>query len=76
MDEVRGKLRANHYSIRTETAYVGWILRFIRANHLRHPREMGGPEVEQFLTHLAVRGNVAANAGLSRVFSWEQLMAD
>ncbi|MCX7033044.1 MAG: integron integrase [Arenimonas sp.] len=61
MDEVRGKLRANHYSIRTETAYVGWILRFIRANQLRHPREMGGPEVETFLTHLAVRGNVAAS---------------
>jgi integron integrase len=61
MDEVRGKLRANHYSIRTEAAYVGWILRFIRANRLRHPREMGGPEVEMFLTHLAVRGNVAAS---------------
>ena len=61
MDEVRGKLRANHYSLRTEAAYVGWILRFIRANRLRHPREMGGPEVEQFLTHLAVRGNVAAS---------------
>lgn len=61
MDEVRGKLRANHYSIRTETAYVGWILRFIRANRLRHPQEMGGPEVETFLTHLAVRGNVAAS---------------
>jgi integron integrase len=61
MDAVRGKLRANHYSIRTETAYVGWILRFIRANRLRHPQEMGGPEVEAFLTHLAVRGNVAAS---------------
>ena len=61
MDEVRGKLRANHYSLRTEAAYVGWILRFIRANRLRHPREMGGAEVEMFLTHLAVRGNVAAS---------------
>ena len=61
MDAVRGKLRANHYSIRTEAAYIGWILRFIRANHMRHPREMGGPEVERFLTYLAVRGNVAAS---------------
>ena len=61
MNEVRGKLRANHYSLRTEAAYVGWILRFIRANRLRHPREMGGAEVEMFLTHLAVRGNVAAS---------------
>ena len=61
MDAVRGKLRANHYSIRTETAYVGWILRFIRANRMRHPKDMGGPEVESFLTLLAVRGNVAAS---------------
>ena len=28
---------------------------------MRHPSEMGGVEVEQFLTHLAVRGKVAAS---------------
>ena len=61
LEAVRGKLRANHYSIRTETAYVWWIWRFIRANRMRHPREMGGAEVEMFLTHLAVRGKVAAS---------------
>jgi len=61
LEAVRGKLRANHYSIRTETAYVGWIWRFIRANRMRHPRELGGAEVEMFLTHLAVRGKVAAS---------------
>ena len=61
LDAVRGKLRANHYSIRTETAYLGWIRRFIRANRMRHPREMGGAEVEMFLTYLAVRGKVAAS---------------
>ncbi|MFM2324954.1 MAG: hypothetical protein RL244_1833, partial [Pseudomonadota bacterium] len=27
----------------------------------RHPRDMGAPEVEAFLTHLAVEGNVAAS---------------
>ena len=61
LEAVRNKLRANHYSLRTETAYVGWIRRFIKANRMRHPRELGGPEVEMFLTHLAVRGNVAAS---------------
>ncbi|MBW8366768.1 MAG: integron integrase [Arenimonas sp.] len=61
LEAVRGRLRANHYSIRTETAYVGWIWRFIRANQMRHPRELGGAEVEMFLTHLAVRGKVAAS---------------
>ena len=61
LEAVRGKLRANHYSLRTEVVYVGWIRRFIKANRMRHPRELGGPEVEMFLTHLAVRGKVAAS---------------
>lgn len=60
MDEVRRRLRVKHYSLRTEQAYMAWIRRFIRANHKRHPRDMGGPEVERFLTGLAVEGNVAS----------------
>jgi len=61
MDEVRRRLRVKHYSVRTEKAYVGWIRRFILANGKRHPREMGAPEVEAFLTRLAVEGDVAAS---------------
>ncbi|MEO8305157.1 MAG: integron integrase, partial [Betaproteobacteria bacterium] len=49
-----------HYSIRTEQAYVDWIKRFIRFHGKRHPIELGASEVEAFLTHLAVDGNVAA----------------
>ena len=49
-----------HYSIRTEAQYVQWIRRFILFHDKRHPREMGAREVEAFLTHLAVDGNVAA----------------
>ncbi len=58
-DEVRRKLRLRHYSVRTERAYLGWMRRFILANGRRHPREMGGPEVERFLSLLAMRGKVA-----------------
>ena len=29
LDQVRGKLRVKHYSIRTERAYVDWIKRYI-----------------------------------------------
>lgn len=50
-----------HYSLRTEQVYVGWILRFIRFHGRRHPREMGAPEVEAFLSSLAVEGRVAAS---------------
>ena len=60
LDQVRGRLRVKHYSLRTEQAYVGWIRRFILANAKRHPRDMGAAEVEAFLTSLATHGKVAA----------------
>ncbi|HEX7348063.1 MAG TPA: integron integrase [Rhodanobacteraceae bacterium] len=61
LGEVRARLRFKHYSLRTEQAYLGWIRRFILASGRRHPREMGGPEVERFLSDLAVHGSVAAS---------------
>ena len=61
LDQVRGKIRLKHYSIRTEQAYLDWIKRFIRHFDKRHPRELGADEVEAFLTHLAVAGRVAAS---------------
>ena len=61
LDQVRGKIRLKHYSLRTEQAYLDWIKRFIRHHGKRHPREMGAAEVEAFLTHLAVAGRVAAS---------------
>ena len=61
LDQVRDVIRRLHYSIRTEQAYVDWIRRFILFHGKRHPAEMGAPEVEAFLTHLAVQGKVAAS---------------
>jgi integron integrase len=61
LDQVRDTIRTRHYSYRTEEAYVGWIRRFILFHHKRHPAEMGKPEIEQFLTELAVKRNVAAS---------------
>ncbi|HKZ82741.1 MAG TPA: integron integrase [Anaerolineae bacterium] len=61
LDQVRDVLRLKHYSIRTEDSYVDWIRRFILFHKKRHPKDMGRAEVEAFLTHLAVEGNVAAS---------------
>ncbi|MEZ5581927.1 MAG: integron integrase [Candidatus Competibacteraceae bacterium] len=61
LDQVRAKIRLKHYSIRTEQAYVDRIRRFVLFHDKRHPTEMGVTEVEAFLTHLAVRGKVAAS---------------
>ena len=61
LDQVRGKLRVKHYSIRTEQTYVDWIKRYILFHGKRHPKDMGARDVEAFLTHLAVAGKVAAS---------------
>jgi len=53
LDQLRERLRYRHYSLSTEKLYVYWARFFIRFHGLRHPREMGGPEIEAFLTHLA-----------------------
>ncbi|MDI6748272.1 MAG: integron integrase [Rhodocyclaceae bacterium] len=58
---MRARIRVKHYSIRTETQYVQWVKRYIYFHDKRHPRDLGAPEVEAFLTDLAVVGKVAAS---------------
>lgn len=60
LDRVRGAIRARHLSPRTEETYVHWIRKFIFFHGKRHPSALGGAEVNQFLTHLAVDRHVAA----------------
>jgi integron integrase len=61
LGRVRTTLRARHGSRRTEKAYVASIRRFILFHGKRHPSTMGGAEVTQFLSALAVQRNVAAS---------------
>jgi integron integrase len=61
IDQVRRAIKVRHYSPRTEKAYVGWIVRYVRFHALRHPAEMGADEVTEFLSHLATGPRVAAS---------------
>ena len=61
LDQVRERVRYLHYSIRTEQAYVHWVRAFVRFHRMRHPREMGQPEVEAFLSWLAAERQVAVS---------------
>ena len=78
LEQVREAIRVRHYSLRTEQTYVGWIKRFMLFHGKRHPRDMGGQEVQQFLSHLAVAGHVAASTqsqALSAVlFLYQQVL--
>ncbi len=61
LEQVQARIRVKHYSIRTERAYLDWVKRYILFHQKKHPAQMGAQEVEAFLSHLAVEGNVAAS---------------
>jgi len=54
-------MRARGYSSRTEECYVMWARRCILFHNKRHPLEMAGREIEEFLTDLVVKGHVSAS---------------
>jgi len=61
-DQIRETLRYYHYAYRTEQTYCMWIKRYLAFYEMkRHPSEMGAPEIERFLSHLATEGKVAAS---------------
>lgn len=61
LDRMRETLRVKHYSLATERTYISWAKQFIRFHGMRHPREMGAPEVEAFLSSLATERHVSAS---------------
>lgn len=61
LEQVRRELLVRHYSPRTIEAYTAWIRRYVRFHGLRHPRELDGQSVAQFLQHLAEEKCVAAS---------------
>jgi integrase len=60
LEQLRDVIRLKHYAYRTEQTYIDWVYRFIVFHNKRHPKEMGIPEIEAFLTYLAVERKVAA----------------
>jgi integrase len=61
LDQVRAVMRLKHLSLATEHAYVQWIKRYIIFHKMRHPLEMGATEIREFLTHLALKLEVASS---------------
>ena len=79
LDQVRERARYLHYSLATEKAYLYWVRFFVRWHGLRHPRDMGAPEVESFLTMLATQRRVSSsthNQALSALlFMYREVLA-
>lgn len=60
-DRLREQIRLKKNSARTEKVYIGWYEKFIQFHKVKHPTDMGEPEIEQFLTHLAVERKVSSS---------------
>lgn len=83
LDQVRERVRYLHYSLSTEKTYLYWVRFFVRwsgrSGAMRHPRDMGAPEVEAFLTMLATERRVSAsthNQALSALlFLYREVLA-
>ena len=83
LDQLRERVRYLHYSLSTEKVYLYWVRFFIRWHgrhgQMRHPRDMGAPEVEAFLTMLANERQVSAsthNQALSALlFLYREVLA-
>ena len=75
---MRAAIRVRHYSLRIEQTYVHWVRRFIHLQGGRHPGALGGQEVGQFLTALALEQHVSAatqNQALNAlVFLYRQVL--
>jgi hypothetical protein len=61
LDPVRAACGVRHYSPRTADSYHNWVKRYILQHGKRHPASMAEPEVNAFLSHLAVDRDVAAS---------------
>lgn len=61
LDSLREAVYAWYYSKSTKNAYCHWVKRFVHFHKLQHPKEMLEPEINAFLTHLAVEQKVSAS---------------
>lgn len=61
MDDLRQALQARHYSKSTVQTYCLRVKRYIYLHNVKHPAEMAESEINAFLTHLAVRGEVSVS---------------
>ncbi len=52
IDQLRKDMRDKGYAYQTEKTYVHWVKRFIYFHGMRHPRDMCGDHINQFLSDL------------------------
>ncbi len=62
MDRFRVFIRSKQMAYTTEKTYCVWVVDFIRFHRMKHPKDMGGLHVDEYLSYLAVKRNLSANS--------------
>ena len=72
------QIRIRHYSIRTERAYLGWLLRYISFYSFQDPAELTPDHIARYLEHLVIRkkvsGSTQSQALNGLIFFYKQVL--
>ena len=78
LEKIRKEIRYRHYSIRTESTYIEWIVKFLMFSNGEDPEKLASEDIRKYLDHLACERNVRANtqnlALNSIVFMYTQVL--
>lgn len=54
-------IRMQHYSIRTEEAYLGWFMRFLSFHDMKDPANLSEKDIEAYLEYLVFKRKVSSS---------------
>lgn len=54
-------IRMQHYSIRTEEAYLGWFMRFLTFHEMKDPANLSEKDIEDYLEYLVFQRKVSSS---------------
>jgi len=70
LDQISDRLRVKGYSPRTEEVYRDWAKRYVLFFNKRYPKEMGSTEIEEFISHLALKKNLLGSTQNQQIPDW------
>ncbi len=54
-------IRMQHYSIRTEQAYLGWFVRYVKFHEMKNPANLNETDIARFLKYLVINRKVSSS---------------
>jgi integron integrase len=61
IEQLVKSIRLQHYSIRTEEAYLGWFMRFLSFHDMKDPAELMEKDIETYLEYLVFKRKVSSS---------------